>query len=159
MNFLKQQSRCWPKRDSLANCWPKSPFWPAVGRKVPLRPTGGRQGDTFDFSALGCIVSEFAIKIIIVSKKSTFQADPLLYVKHGRIVSLVLNATYKHIHCFVHIILHCKNTEPVGKLIVSSPSVLFHGTISTTHHFYVTVSHYHKYCLTAFFLPFTMCSS
>ena len=79
MNFLKQQSRCWRKRDSLANCWPKSPFWPAVGRKVPLclmvgrkvplRPTGGRQGDTFDFSALGCIVSEFAIKIIIVSKK------------------------------------------------------------------------------------------
>ena len=53
----------------MANYWPKSPFWPTVGRKVPLRPTGGRRDDTFDFSPLGCIVSEFAIKIIIVSKK------------------------------------------------------------------------------------------
>ena len=63
----------------LANGWPKSPFWPTIGRKVHLRPTGGRKvpfrptrgrrGDTFDFSPLGCIVSEFAIKIIIVSKK------------------------------------------------------------------------------------------
>ena len=66
MNFLKSRGL---KRDSLANCWPKSTFWPTVGRKVPFRPTGGRRGDTFDFSPLGCIVSEFAIKIIIVSKK------------------------------------------------------------------------------------------
>ena len=48
----------------------KVPRQSMVGRKVPLRPTGSRQDDTFDFSALKCIVSEFAIKIIIVSKKN-----------------------------------------------------------------------------------------
>ena len=47
----------------------KVPLRPMIGRKVPLRPTEGRRGHSFDFYALGRIVSEFAIKIIIVSKK------------------------------------------------------------------------------------------
>ena len=70
----------------LANAWPKSPFWPTVGRKVPFRPTEGRWGDTFDFSALGCIVSKFAIKIIIVSKKTNIVVShfPFFYKRHER---------------------------------------------------------------------------
>ena len=69
MNFLKSRVGV-GRRGTL---WPtvgrKVPLRPTGGRKVPFRPTRGRRGDTFDFSPLGCIVSEFAIKIIIVSKK------------------------------------------------------------------------------------------
>ena len=52
-----------------AYCWTKYPFRPSSGRKLPLRPQQGRQGHIFDILAMGTIVSELAIKKVIVLKK------------------------------------------------------------------------------------------
>ena len=55
------------EKSFLASGWPKSPS--SANGRPKSTSSAGRRGDTFDFSALGCIVSEFAIKIIIGSKK------------------------------------------------------------------------------------------
>ena len=57
-------------RTFSAKARPKSPFRPKGGRKHPSRPTRGRRGASFDFSPLFAIVSEFAIKYVIVLKKN-----------------------------------------------------------------------------------------
>ena len=69
-------------RTSSAKARPKSPFRPRGGRKHPFRPTRGRRGASFDFSPLHAIVSEFAIKYVIVLKKSQGEA-PMLHATHN----------------------------------------------------------------------------
>ena len=54
----------------LAKARPKSLLRPRGGRKHPFQPTCGRQGAIFDFYPHHAIVSVFAIKNVIVLKKS-----------------------------------------------------------------------------------------
>ena len=85
-------------RTFSAKARPKSPFRPKGDRKHPFRPTRGRRGASFDFSPLFAIVSEFAIKCVIVLKKKFLASAPARASNRAQCMHVLPCRDHHHAH-------------------------------------------------------------